>query len=308
MMTGNETSISLHDVTKSFRKHVAVDGLDLTVPRGSVYGFIGPNGSGKTTTLRMIMNILYPETGEILVLGEALSARISDRIGYMPEERGLYKRMKVRDFLVFFGLLKNGKDIRSNVDVWLQRLDLMEWADKKIETLSKGMSQKVQFIATVVSQPELIILDEPFAGLDPVNTDVIKDAILQLQADGTTVVFSTHDMSMAEKMCDFICMIFKGKKVLDGTLASIQDAYANDTIRVQTSAGNMALQDIDGVDNINDFGRMQELRMTSDADPQHILKTILERTAVQRFDIVKPSLHDIFVRIAGPALKEVEHA
>jgi ABC-2 type transport system ATP-binding protein len=226
----------------------------------------------------------------------------------MPEERGLYKRMKVRDFLVFFGLLKNGKDIRSNVDVWLQRLDLMEWADKKIETLSKGMSQKVQFIATVVSQPELIILDEPFAGLDPVNTDVIKDAILQLQADGTTVVFSTHDMSMAEKMCDFICMIFKGKKVLDGTLASIQDAYANDTIRVQTSAGNMALQDIDGVDNINDFGRMQELRMTSDADPQHILKTILERTAVQRFDIVKPSLHDIFVRIAGPALKEVEHA
>ncbi|PLX25896.1 MAG: ABC transporter [Ignavibacteria bacterium] len=304
----NEQSIALHSVSKSFRKHVAVSELDLFVPRGSVYGFIGPNGSGKTTTLRMIMNILYPDSGDIRVLGEQLSPRIADRIGYMPEERGLYKRMKVRDFLVFFAGLKNGKDVKASVDAWLERLDLTGWADKKIETLSKGMSQKVQFIATVVSRPELIILDEPFSGLDPVNTDVIREAILQLQSDGTTVVFSTHDMSMAERMCDFICMIFKGKKVLDGTLASIQDEYASDTIRVQTADGRRVVEELEGVEHINDFGRQQELRVRDDADPQRILRQIMERSAVQRFDIVKPSLHDIFVRIAGPASREVEHA
>lgn len=308
MNTEQDQSIVLRDVTKSFRKHVAVSGLDLIVPRGSVYGFIGPNGSGKTTTLRMIMNILYPDSGEIRVLGQGVSPAIADRIGYMPEERGLYKRMKVRDFLVFFGGLKNGSDIKTQVDAWLAKLDLSDWADKKIETLSKGMSQKVQFIATVVSRPELIILDEPFSGLDPVNTDVIREAILQLQSEGTTVVFSTHDMAMAERMCDFICMIFKGKKVLDGTLTSIQDAYAADTIRVQTADGRQVLEGLEGVEHVNDFGQLQELRVRDDADPQRILRQILDRSAVRRFDIVKPSLHDIFVRIAGPASREVEHA
>ncbi|UCE18534.1 MAG: ATP-binding cassette domain-containing protein [Gemmatimonadota bacterium] len=293
-------AIELKDVIKSFNGHVAVNNLTLSVPKGSVYGFIGPNGSGKTTTLRMIMNILYPDSGEIRIFDEPISRPGIDRIGYMPEERGLYKRMKVRDLLQFFGELKNGKNVRAQVDQWLERLDLNDWADKKIETLSKGMSQKVQFIATVVGQPELVLLDEPFTGLDPVNTDVIKDAILEFQAQGATVIFSTHDMSMAEKMCDFIFMIFKGNKVLDGTLSSIQDTYGSDTIRVRAEKGACILQDIAGVEKVNDFGQMQEVRMRAGSDPHRILSEIMLRTRVSSFDIVKPSLHDIFVRIAGP--------
>lgn len=305
---GSMQAIELQNVTKTFGKHIAVNGLSLSVPKGSVYGFIGPNGSGKTTTLRMTMNILYPDSGEILIFGEPLKRSGVDRIGYMPEERGLYKRMKVRELLQFFGSLKNIVDVKSRVDHWLERLDLGDWANKKVETLSKGMSQKVQFIATVVSQPELVLLDEPFTGLDPVNTDVIKDAILELQAQGTTVIFSTHDMSMAEKMCDFIFMIFKGKKVLDGTLTSIQDRYGHDTIRVRAEKGAGILQNINGVEKVNDFGQLQELRIIPGSDPHQILSEIMGRTRITSFDIVKPSLHDIFVRIAGSEAGEVHDA
>jgi ABC-2 type transport system ATP-binding protein len=293
-------TIELVNVSKTFGSHTAVSNLSLSVPKGSVYGFIGPNGSGKTTTLRMIMNILIPDTGDIRVFGEALNQSSSDQIGYMPEERGLYKRMKVREVLQFFGGLKSKNNLRQQVDDWLERLDLIDWADQKVESLSKGMSQKVQFIATVVSQPQLIILDEPFTGLDPLNTDVIKDAILGLQETGTTVIFSTHDMNMAEKMCDYIFMIFKGKKVLDGTLESIQNVYANDTIRIRSGDGVTVFQQIDGIEKINDFGQFQELRISEKADPQKIIQNILNRTKVSGFDIVKPSLHDIFVRIASP--------
>ena len=301
-------AIQLNEVTKSFAKHLAVNNLSLTVPKGSVYGFIGPNGSGKTTTLRMIMNILLPDKGEIRVLGERLTQTSSDRIGYMPEERGLYKRMKVRDLLQFFAELKNYHHRNAAVDDWLQRLDLTDWADKKVETLSKGMSQKVQFIATVVARPELVILDEPFTGLDPVNTEVIKDAILGLQAEGTTVIFSTHDMAMAEKMCDFIFMIFNGKKVLDGTLESIQNQYGQDTIRVRTTDGNASLANINGVEKVNSFGHYKELRMAKGSDSQQILSEILKCTRIQSFDLVKPSLHDIFLRIAGSESAEVADA
>jgi ABC-2 type transport system ATP-binding protein len=216
--------------------------------------------------------------------------------------------MKVREVLQFFGSLKSENNVRAKVDRWLERLDLSDWANKKVETLSKGMAQKVQFIATIVTEPELILLDEPFTGLDPVNTDVIKDAILELQKKGTTVVFSTHDMGMAEKMCDFIFMIFKGKKVLDGTLSAIQDTYGADTLRVRIGDGAGVLQNIDGIEKINDFGQLQELRLASDGNPQKILQEILRRTTVRSFDITKPSLHDIFVRIAGPEAKEASHA
>ena len=301
-------TIELRSVSKSFGSHLAVDNLSLNVPQGSIYGFIGPNGSGKTTTLRMIMNILYPDSGDILVFGGKLRSSSNDSIGYMPEERGLYRRMKVRDLLVFFGGLKSQNNIRAKVDDWLERLELTGWANKKVETLSKGMGQKVQFIATIVSCPELAILDEPFTGLDPVNTEVLKDAIIQLQKQGTTVVFSTHDMGMAEKMCDLIFMIHKGRKVLDGTLASIQSEYGEDTIRLRTENGRMGVEAITGVEKINDYGQLQELRMTQGANPDHILRSILEHTSILSFDIVKPSLHDIFVRIAAPEAEEVEHA
>jgi ABC-2 type transport system ATP-binding protein len=300
--------VEIENVTKTFGKVIAVDDLSLAVPRGSIYGFIGPNGSGKTTTLRMIMNILYPDSGTIRVFSEIIQGAASDRIGYLPEERGLYKRMKVRDVLQFYGSLKNGRDVKQEIDRWLEKLDLADWANKKIESLSKGMSQKVQFIATVVSRPELIILDEPFTGLDPVNTDIIREEVLNMQSRGTTVIFSTHDMHVAERMCDFIFMIYKGRKVLDGTLASIQDQYGRDTIRISCEDGAAMLQKLDGVDRISDFGQMQELRMSRGADPQKILATILSRTRINSFEIAKPSLHDIFVRIARPEAEEVQHA
>ena len=300
--------IVLENVTKGFGDTLAVDALSLAVPRGSVYGFIGPNGSGKTTTLRMIMNIIYPDDGEIRVLGERLHGACIDRIGYMPEERGLYRRMNVRELLRFYGKLKRGKHVKEAVDRWLERLDLSDWSQKKVITLSKGMSQKVQFIATVVAQPDIVILDEPFSGLDPVNADVLKDAVLELQSQGTTVIFSTHDMNVAEKMCDFIFMIFKGKKVLDGTLSTIQNEYATDTIRVRTDKGAMALEGLEGIERVNDFGQMQELRMLPACNAQEILGAIMSRSRVFSFDIVKPSLHDIFVRIAAPDAKEVNHA
>ena len=301
-------AVEIDQITKTFGKVVAVDDLSLNVPRGSVYGFIGPNGSGKTTTLRMIMNILYPDSGTIRVFGEELHGACTDRIGYMPEERGLYKKMKVQELLEFYGDLKRDGDVRGEVNRWLEKLDLADWAKKKIETLSKGMSQKVQFIATVVAGPDLVILDEPFSGLDPVNTDVIREAVLDLQASGTTVIFSTHDMSMAEKMCDFILMIFKGRKVLDGTLESIQNEYGSDTIRVRTENGTGVLSGIEGVEKVNNFGQYQELRVGHNRDPHEILSAVMSRTRVTSFDITKPSLHDIFVRIAGPEADEVNDA
>ena len=301
-------TVELRDVTKTFGTHTAVDELSLDVPRGCVYGFIGPNGAGKTTTLRMIMNILYPDRGSIRVFGEQRRHAHTDRIGYLPEERGLYKKMKVREVLRFYGDLKSARDVNREVDRWLDQLELADWADKKVETLSKGMSQKVQFIAAVVSKPELVILDEPFTGLDPVNADVLKDAVLELQSNGTTVIFSTHDMNVAEKMCDFIFMIFKGRKVLDGTLTSIQDRYGSDTIRLRIEGDGAVLHNLAGVERVNDYGRLQELRISAGGDSQQILAAIMSKTRVRYFELARPSLHDIFVRIAGPEAEETNNA
>jgi len=300
--------IELTDITKTFGKHVAVDRLSLSVPKGCVYGFIGPNGSGKTTTLRMILNIIRPDHGEISIFGQTLNDASCDRIGYMPEERGLYKRMKVRELLLFFGGLKRRGNLKPAVDKWLERLDMTAWADKKLETLSKGMAQKIQFISTVVSDPELVILDEPFTGLDPVNSEVIKDAILEMQSNGTTIIFSTHDMAMAERMCDFIFMIYNGQKVLDGTLTSIQDQYASDIIRLRAGNGSYSLKDIAGIEKINDYGQTQEIRLQQNADTQQILKAIMARTTLYSFEVVKPSLYDIFVRIASKESQEAKNA
>jgi len=301
-------AVELENVTKTFGQHVAVDDLSLVVPSGSVYGFIGPNGSGKTTTLRMIMSIFYPDRGTIRVLGQPMGTAVSDRIGYLPEERGLYRKMKVRDVLKFYGELKSGRRVDDEVDRWLAKLDLAAWADKRVDALSKGMSQKVQFIAAVCARSELLILDEPFSGLDPVNADALRAAVLEVRAAGTTVIFSTHDMSVAEKMCDFIFMIFKGRKVLDGTLTEIQDRYGTDTLRVRCQDGHAALDDLAGVEAVNDFGRLQELRMAPSTDPQALVQAIMARTRVHSFEVARPSLHDIFVRIAGPEAKEASRA
>ena len=291
-------AVEIDQVTKTFGKHVAVDDLSLQVPTGSVYGFIGPNGSGKTTTLRMIMRILHPDRGRIEVLGEETLGAANDRVGYLPEERGLYKQMKVRDILRFYAELKGFRDSKAAIDEWLERMGLSDWATKKVEALSKGMAQKVQFIATIIARPELVILDEPFSGLDPINADVLREAVLGLKRDGATVIFSTHDMAVAEKMCDFIFMISNGRKVLDGTLESIQDAYGSDTVRVHLEGANGHLDDLPGVARATDFGRWQELRLEPGADAQEVLARLMQRGRVRHFELARPTLHDIFVRIA----------
>ena len=293
-------AIVLRNVTKRFKSTIAVDGVSLAVPDGSIYGFIGPNGSGKTTTLRMIMHILLPDEGEIEVLGSRDTAAARDRVSYLPEERGLYKKMTIRRLLRYYGRLKGQQPaaIDSAIDDWLRRMELHGLADRKIETLSKGMSQKVQFVASVISNPKLLILDEPFSGLDPVNAQVLKDAVLEMRRRGTTVVFSTHDMSVAERMCDRIFMIFRGRKVLDGTLEEIQREYGADTVRLRTAAGAAALAGLGDVESVNDFGQIQEVRLKS--DPQQFLSKLAGRTAVYHFEVMRPSLHDIFVRIARP--------
>ena len=303
-------TVELEQVTKTFGETVAVNALSLEVPKGSVYGFIGPNGSGKTTTLRMIMRILHPDTGTIRVLGEDVtsSGAASDRVGYLPEERGLYSKMRVGELLRFYAELKGARVSNDDIDRWLERLDLADCGKKKVEALSKGMSQKLQFISTVLHEPELLILDEPFSGLDPVNMEVLKDAVLELKQAGATIIFSTHDMGVAEKMCDFVFMIFKGRKVLDGTLSEIRSGYGEDTIRVRLADDGVPFDQLPGVDNVNDFGQFQELRVSDGADPQAILQWLADRSRVEFFEIASPSLRDIFVRIAQPDPKEVGHA
>jgi ABC-2 type transport system ATP-binding protein len=301
-------AVELVGVTKRFGDHVAVDDVTLTVPRGRVYGFIGPNGSGKTTSMRMIMNILRPDAGTVRVLGEAPDGASTDRVGYLPEERGLYRKMKVRELLLFYGRLKNGRDVAREVDRWLERFELGDWAGRKVDALSKGMSQKVQFIATVVSRPELLVLDEPFAGLDPVNAEVIREAVRDLHRDGATVILSTHDMAVAESMCDFIFMIFQGRKVLDGTLREIQDQHGRDRIRIEVEDGAPDLGDIAGVTGVRVDGARRDLSYDGGRDPQEILGDVLARTRVRSYEIARPSLHEIFVAIAAPEREEVADA
>jgi ABC-2 type transport system ATP-binding protein len=293
-------AIDICGVTKRFNSVVAVDGLDLSVPRGSLYGFIGPNGSGKTTTLRMIMHILLPDQGEIEVLGVRDTRAAHDRVSYLPEERGLYKRMSVRRLLRYYGSLKGARqpELDRAIDQWLERMGLAAWIDTKIDALSKGMAQKIQFIAGVLNRPELLILDEPFTGLDPINTEALKDTVLDLKKAGTTIIFSTHDMSVAERLCDRIFMIFKGRKVLDGTLDEIQSVYGYDTIRLRTEEGMNALDGLSDVVEVNDQGNLQEVRWRG--DPQVLLETLMTRTRISHFEVTRPSLHDIFVRIAAP--------
>jgi ABC-2 type transport system ATP-binding protein len=297
-------AVEISEITKVFQFVTAVDRLSLSVPEGSIYGFIGPNGSGKSTTMRMIANILYPDSGTIRVFGQQRTGTRSGEIGYLPEERGVYRKMKVRGLLEFHGELRGGRNVTSDVNAWLDRLGLANRADDKVETLSKGMSQKVQFIATVVPQPKLLILDEPFTGLDPVSADSIRAAILEMRQRGCTIILSTHDMSVAESLCDSIFMIFRGKKVLDGSLASIQSSYGSDTIRVEVAGGNSMLGGLPGIERIKDLGQVQELRMATGCDPQEVLRTLVARTRVTEFAVIQPSLHDIFVRIAGPQQEE----
>ena len=304
-------AIELTNVTKLFGKQKAVDSINLGVPEGSIYGFIGPNGSGKTTTLRMILRIFQPDEGVVNVLGQDNGKTADNRLGYLPEERGLYKRMKVRDVLTYYARLKGFYDCQSEIDMWLDRLGATEWSNKKVDALSKGMAQKIQFISAVVAKPKLVIFDEPFSGLDPVNLEALKDAVLSLRENGTTIVFSTHDMEMAEKMCDTIFMIFKGKKVLDGTLNAIQDQYPANLVKIRiehfpadgspNQFDEPAVPYVDGIEDIAFDGRFHTFTMPNPDRVQEILQNLSSMRTISHFEVVKPSLHDIFVQIARPS-------
>lgn len=299
-------AIQLEGVTKRFRTTTAVDELDLCVPEGAIYGFIGPNGSGKTTTLRMVLRIFQPDEGTVSVLGASHGQTADDRLGYLPEERGLYKRMKVRALLTYYARLKGFRDCQSEIDRWLERLGAADWGKKRIDSLSKGMAQKVQFISAVVARPQLVILDEPFTGLDPVNMESLKEAVLALRDQGTTILFSTHDMSMAERLCDTICMIHKGKKVLDGTLAKIRADFPTDRVRVRLADSAAELPCLPGMTDFERHGEFHEFRMENPAQIQNVLRQLADTTPLEHFEVIRPSLHDIFVRIARPEAEDYQ--
>jgi len=294
---GDKPAVILRDVSKAFDSVKAVDGMSFAIATGTIYGLLGPNGAGKTTTIRMMMRIIYPDSGEIEILGNPLRDVPKDRIGYLPEERGVYRKMKVIDLLTFFGEIKSmsPKVARKTSGEWLERLELGDVADKKVEEFSKGMQQKVQFIATVMHEPDLIILDEPFSGLDPVNVEVLKDIILEFRGKGHTIIFSTHMMEQVEKLCEEICLINRGRKVLEGPLTSIKRSYGHDTVTMRFEGDGAFLSGLPEVASINPKGREVFLRLTDGANPDAILREAAGRLSIQKFEVSEPSIHDIFV-------------
>jgi len=295
-------ALKIETVTKAFEGHLAVDSLDLTVPRGSIFGLLGPNGAGKTTSIRMVMNILIPDQGRIEVLGEAMNEQLKERIGYLPEERGLYPKMKVNEVLHYLAALKGvaARTARERTDRWLERVGLADWKDKKVEELSKGMQQKVQFVSTMIHDPELLILDEPFSGLDPVNVDQLKEIILELHEKGKTIVFSTHIMEQVEKLCEFICLINKGKKVLDGRLSEIKKSYGENTIALEFDGEADFLDDKTLVGGIDRYGNYAEVTLAKGVEAQQLLeRAVASGCRLKRFQVMEPTLHNIFVNIVG---------
>jgi ABC-2 type transport system ATP-binding protein len=300
--------VELRGITKRFTGVVAVRDLSLAVRRGAVYGLLGPNGAGKTTTIRMIMDITVPDEGTVRLFGDDRGGRHhSARIGYLPEERGLYKKMRVREALVFLAVAKGvARAVASkNADRWLERLELGEWRLRKVEELSKGMQQKVQFIATMLHQPELLILDEPFSGLDPINQQVLKDIIVQLSRSGTTIIFSTHQMDVAEKICDHVCIIARGRKVLDGALAEVKRVHGGTHVAVAFEDGADGAAAVGSISDLvaksDDYGVYAELALRDGVTAQTVLERLLRSGArLRRFERVEPSLHRIFLDTAGP--------
>jgi ABC-2 type transport system ATP-binding protein len=304
----------LDRVTKRFAGHTAVDALSLSVPTGAVYGLLGPNGAGKTTTIRMIMDILQPDAGEVRLFGQPSGGREhAERIGYLPEERGLYRKMRVLDVLAFLAEVK-GMDrrlARDRAGGWLERLGLAQWATRRIDELSKGMQQKVQFISTVLHDPELVVLDEPFSGLDPVNTQAMKDIVLDLHRRGRTILFSTHIMEQAEKLCDRLCIIARGRKLVDGALGDIKRTRGGHHLVVgfdgDTGGAAQVFADKRLVSKVDNYGQYAELELAAGADAQRILSALVSSGArLSRFELQEPSLHKIFIDLVGPDAMRAE--
>ena len=308
----SDLAIDIRNVVKRYEEHVAVRDLSLQVPRGSVSGLLGPNGAGKTTTIRMILDIILPDSGSINLFGVAnTAAGIMDRVGYLPEERGLYKKMQVRRVLLFLAELKgiSPAEATRRIDEWLDRFSLRtsekDWGEAKVDELSRGMQQKVQFIATLLHDPDLVILDEPFSGLDPINAQALKDAVLELKRRGKTVIFSTHIMDNAEKMCDSVCIIARGEKVLDGRVTDVKRAASARHVALSVVGGvqngvSEVLHDTSLVRKLDDNANFMELELAPAADSQVLLRRLLEAGAnIDRFEMMQPSLHQIFLQRVG---------
>lgn len=312
--------VRLDTVTKRFAGHTAVNRLSLTIPRGGIFGLLGPNGAGKSTSIRMMMSIILPDEGTIEVLGQPASRETSDRVGFLPEERGLYKKMDVLEHLIFLGETKSlGRhDARTRAHAWLEKLGLRDWEKKKVEDLSKGMQQKVQFIGTLLHEPELIVLDEPFSGLDPVNSQVMRDTVVDLARQGRTILFSTHIMEQAERMCDRIAIIARGEKVVDGRLADVKREFGGQSIQVAFSGGaelaRPVLQDRRLVQRAEDYGASADVQLADGARPTQLLQALMAAgVELAKFEVVEPSLQSIFIAKVGqeaataPA-RELAHA
>ena len=295
-------AIELEHARKTFRDTVAVHDLSLSIADGELCGFIGPNGSGKTSTLRMIMRIYAPDSGRVSVLGRDHHGPADDRVGYLPEERMLYRTMKVGEVLRYFSQLKGHTPGRHEIEDWLEKLGLPGVAKRRVHTLSKGQTQKIQLIAVLIAKPQLVLLDEPFSGLDPVNSQVVRDAIVGLQQQGVTVLFSTHDMPVAEEMCRRVVMIHRGHKVLDGTIESIRYQFGAKGLHVRL-AGGAAVPALDGVASVARHGGYDEVLLKPDTDPQAVLRQLQNHGPVELFEIARPTLQDIFLRLAGDGAK-----
>jgi ABC-2 type transport system ATP-binding protein len=301
-MSEPNITLRLEQVTKRFGDFTAVDGLSLTVRAGRIFGLLGPNGAGKTTTIRMIVGITAPDEGTVELFGRRITPELQNCIGYLPEERGLYKRMKVGDQLKFFAELKNfsGREAEEALDRWLAKVKLSEWKRKKASELSKGMQQKIQFIAAVMHDPDLLILDEPFSGLDPVNVDLLQDLVLELKAAGKTIIFSTHQMEVAERICDDICLINRSHKVLSGSIREVKSGYGRNSVALRFEGGDGVLDDAALVARVERHSDSTEVLLAPGADAQELLRRLLAAGAsVTRFELVEPSLHDIFIEKVG---------
>ena len=289
--------IDVNNVSKHFGKAAAVNQVSFEVEKGQIFGLLGPNGAGKTTTIRMINHIINPDIGSISILGEPVSPISQEQIGYLPEERGLYKKMKVFDQLMYLAQLKglSYADAKKAIDFWLDRFEASTWKKKEVSELSKGMSQKIQFIATVAHDPEIYIFDEPFSGLDPINSEMLKQVILEEKKRGKTILFSTHRMEQVEQMCDDICLFNQGKAVLEGNLQSIKQRFGNNTVFLDFIGDSAFLNELENVRINNRSTNFAEIRLLENSTPQAILEIAMNHAEIQRFEVVQPSLQDIFI-------------
>ncbi|HUF04204.1 MAG TPA: ATP-binding cassette domain-containing protein [Aridibacter sp.] len=297
-MDENRVTLKADSITKSFGDFTAVDRLSFEAGAGRIFGFLGPNGAGKTTTIRMIVGITVPDEGRIELFGKRISPAVQDRIGYLPEERGLYKKMKVSDQLRYFAALKGvpAKEADKRIDFWLDQMNLSEWKDKKTTDLSKGMQQKVQFIATMLHDPDLLILDEPFSGLDPINVEFMKQVIAETKSQDKTIIFSTHMMDTAEKLCDDILLINKSRRVVSGSLREIKESYGKNVVSLRCTGGDEVLADESLAAKVIDHSDEREVFLAKGADPQNLLgKLVSSGAEITKFELIEPSLNDIFI-------------